>query len=373
MAAPDKPGLMDRVHHRIRRARGRWPWFDHAVRAYDRNSEVLGSQLAAAITYFGFLSFFPLLALGFAVVGYASDGDPHLQRQITDAVEQAFPGLVGSGPGQINIQDVINAKAGAGLIGLLGLLYAGLGWIDALRDALRRVFGTSYRPISFIKKKIVDVLVLVGLGVALVASLAVTSLATRVTQQVLDHLGLSSSTVAVVLLKLLAVALALLADTVLFAILLSRLSGAYLPWRQVRSGALVGAVGFEILKLLATFLIGKVTSNPLYATFGVIVGLLVWIYYVSKLLVFAAAWTATQPYSLEPSSFGEVGAGRNTGLAAATEPVSVVAPADFEPVPAGAPAASRTGRRRGGWRRVALGAAAGAAVAATLTRRRKEH
>jgi membrane protein len=369
MAQQQKPGLVDRFRSRIRVARGRWPWLDHAVRAYDRNSEVLGSQLAAAITYFGFLSFFPLVALAFAVVGYLSDGDPHVQQVVTDEVEKAFPGLVGSGEGQINIQDVIDAKAGATVIGLLGLLYAGLGWIDALRDALRRVFGTSDLRLAFVKKKVLDVLVLAALGIALAVSLAVSSLATRVTQQVLDQVGLGDSTVALVVLKVLAVALALLADTLLFAIVISRLSAARLRWRQVRSGALVAAVGFEALKLLATYLIGKTTSNPIYATFGVIVGLLIWINFVSKLLILSAAWTATQPYSLEPAAAGEGGAGRTTGLAAATEPVSVVVPSDFEPVPAGE--VEHQGRRARTWPRTALGAAAGAGVAAMLTRRRK--
>jgi membrane protein len=340
------------------------------MRAYDRNSEVQGSQLAAAITYFGFLSFFPLLALAFAVVGFVSEGNPDIQRTVTDAVEQAFPGLVGTGDGQLNIQDVIDAKAGATVIGLLGLLYSGLGWIDALRDALRRVFGTSDAALPLLKKKLVDILVLTSLGVALLASLAVSALATRATQQVLDKVGLGESLVALVVLKVLAVLLALLADTLLFAILLSRLSGAQLPWRQVRSGAVVAAVGFEVLKLFATFLIGRATNNPLYATFGVIVGLLIWINFVSKLLMFAAAWTATQPYSLEPVVAGEDGAGRSTGLAAGTEPVSVVAPADFEPVPA---EETEPGpRRRAGWRRAAIGAAAGASVAAALTRRARQ-
>ncbi|MDQ1619179.1 MAG: rane protein [Actinomycetota bacterium] len=370
VAQEEKPGLLDRVRQRVRALRDRWPSFDHVMRAYDRNSEVQGSQLAAAITYFGFLSFFPLLALAFAVVGFVSEGNPDIQRTVTDAVEQAFPGLVGTGDGQLNIQDVIDAKAGATVIGLLGLLYSGLGWIDALRDALRRVFGTSDAALPLLKKKLVDILVLTSLGVALLASLAVSALATRATQQVLDKVGLGESLVALVVLKVLAVLLALLADTLLFAILLSRLSGAQLPWRQVRSGAVVAAVGFEVLKLFATFLIGRATNNPLYATFGVIVGLLIWINFVSKLLMFAAAWTATQPYSLEPVVAGEDGAGRSTGLAAGTEPVSVVAPADFEPVPA---EETEPGpRRRAGWRRAAIGAAAGASVAAALTRRARQ-
>jgi membrane protein len=110
---------------------------------------------------------------------------------------------------------------------------------------------------------------------------------------VLDRVGLDKTTAAIALLKVLSVALAIVADTVLFAIVLSRLSGAKLHWRQVRSGALLGAIGFEVLKLVGTFLIARTTANPVYATFGVVVGLLVWMNFVARLTVFAAAWTAT--------------------------------------------------------------------------------
>jgi membrane protein len=276
---------------------------------------------------------------------------------------------VGSGEGQIDIQDVIDTKEGAGLFGLLGLLYAGLGWLDALRDSLRRVFGTDDLAIGLLKKKLVDVLVLTLLGLSLLASLVVSSLATAATTAALDLAGLEESAAATAMLKVLSVALALAVDVVIFAILLSRLSGARLPWRRVRSGAVLAAVGFEVLKLGATFLLGRVTDNPLYATFGVIVGLLVWINLNSRLLVFAAAWTATQPYSLTPAPPGDAGAGRNTGLAAATEPVSAVAPADYVAVPvaAGDTAGSSSGSR---WRGAVLGAGLGAAVAAVASRRR---
>ena len=76
------------------------------------------------------------------MVGYISTWFPDAQTHITAAVEDAFPGIVGTGPGQINIDDVVSAKAGAGLIGVLGLLYAGLGCVDSLRVGLRSVFGT---------------------------------------------------------------------------------------------------------------------------------------------------------------------------------------------------------------------------------------
>jgi len=366
--------MFDRIKARIRSWRATRPWLDHAIRAYDRNTEVLGTQLAGAITYFGFLSFFPLLALGFSVLGYISYIYPSAQADVTRALEDAFPSLIGSGEGQINIQDIIDSRASAGIIALLGLAYAGMGFLDALRDGLRRVFATSDVKLSFVKKKLSDAVVLVLLGLALLGSVVVTSLATAATTFALDQAGLDESPVAVALLKAIAVAVALLADTVLFAIVFSRLPGAKLTWRQVRSGAVLAAVGFEVLKLLGTFLIGRVTQNPLYATFGVVVGLLVWMNFVARLTIFAAAWTATQPYSLEPADLGEAGAGRSTGLALATEPLVPVAPGDFEPVPVGPPGTrvvSAEQRRRVGWRRMAVGATAGAGVAAWLMRSRR--
>ena len=370
----DKPdarrrrGLLDRLHARIRGLRARRPAVDHAVRAYDRNSEVLGSQIAGALTYFGFLSFFPLLALIFAVVGYISAVYPDAQDAVIRVVEDAFPSLIGPGKDQIDINDIIAAKTGAGVIGILGLLYAGLGWIDSLRNGLRRVFGTLEVPLPFLKRKVVDVLVLLLLGLSLLASIVVSSLATAATTGALGWVGLEHSTAAAVLLKVLSVALVLLGDTLLFAILLSRLSGAHLPWPKVRSGALLAAVGFEVLKLLGTFLLAHTRGNPIYGTFAVVVGLLVWINFVSRLLVLAAAWTATQPYSLLPGRIGEVGTGRSTGLAAATEPVSPVAPAGYEPVPVGPVDAASRSRRR--WRGIGLGAVAGAGVAGVLVRSR---
>ena len=347
MTAPPATRV-ERVRALVRSARARWPWFDHAARAYARNNEATGSQLAASITFYAFLSFFPLLALAFAIVGYVSGAYPDAQDSVTRAVQDTFPSLIGSGPGRIDIHDVIAAKAGAGIIGLLGLFYSGLGWLDAMRAALRRVFGTSQVPLGIVKKKLTDVAVLIGLGLAIFASLVVTSLATAATTQVLGVVNLDDKLVAVALLKVLSVALALLADTALFAILLSRLSGAHQPWRQVRSAAFLGAIGFELLKVVGTFLIVRTTHNPVYATFGVVVGLLIWINLVSQLLVYVAAWGATQPYSGDPSAATEVA----SKAALAARPPFVV--------------------RRRGWRTALLGAAVGGTVVALLTRRRRD-
>jgi membrane protein len=336
--------LLDAGKARLLRARERRPVVDHAFQALERHNEVAGAQVAASITYYGFLSFFPLLALTFAVVGYLSVIYPDAKDNVTVAIETAFPGLLGTGPGQINIDDIVGARKGAGVIGILGLLYAGLGWVDALRTGLRRIFGTSRRRLPLVRKKTVDALVLIMLGGALLASVAVSSLATDATQAALGHVGLDGSFTASAVLKVVAVLVALLVDMTMLAILFTRLPGADVSWHQVRSGALLGAVGFEGLKLVGTYLIARTTSNPLYATFGVLVGLLVWINLVSRVLTYAASWTATQAY------VGE-------------------APPDYEPVPVAAPGGASSGPRTRTVRGVALGAVAGAGIMALIWRR----
>ena len=85
--------------------------------------------------------------------------------------------------------------------------------------------------------------------------------------------------------------------------------------------------------------------------------------------MYAAAWTATQAYSLEPGGIGEPGAGRSTGLAAATDPVRAVAPADYEPVPVAAESGGASPGRMRTVRGVVVGAAVGAGLAGFLSRR----
>lgn len=394
--ADRKPRLADRLRARVRSLRNRSTGFDHAVRAYDRNTEVYGTQLAAAVTYFGFLSFFPLLAVAFSILGYVVEFAPGADTQVAATLEDAFPGLVGTAPGQIDVQGIADARVGAGVVGLLGLLYSGLGWVDATRQALRRAFGLSRDTTGLVKRKLADVAVLALLGLSIGLTVAVSSVATSATTALLGLVGLEDSVVALVALRALAIVVALALDMAIFVVLLRRLGGTDTvgkrpPWPRIRSGALLGAVGFELLKLLATYLIGNTLDNPIYGAFAIVVGLLVWINFVSRLLVFAAAWTTTEGYSLAPFDGFGGGAGRITALAVGTEPVFAVAPPAppapggatapplpaVPPAPAGRATAGSAGDRRGrtsgagrsGRHTFAAGAALGGAACLALTRR----
>ncbi|GAB3961896.1 YihY/virulence factor BrkB family protein [Actinoallomurus acanthiterrae] len=275
----------------LRGLRARWPWFDHLGRAYERYQGCRGNRLAAALTFYGFLSFFPLVALAFAVMGYVVAVSPGAREYVTKAIYELLPGLADRLP----VQQIADAKAGASVLALLGLSWSGLGWIGVWREFLRTMWtGNPEDDINPILKKLADLGVLLVLGLTLLASVALSGLATSATHAVLHWAGLSQVTGAGTFLRLVAIGVAIAANTFLFLVLFERLSGTRAPWRQLLRGCLFGAVGFEALKLIGTYLVGHVMRNPLYASFAVIVGLLIWINVVSRFILFTAAWTATR-------------------------------------------------------------------------------
>lgn len=275
-------------------ARERSSAFDHLVRAYQRFTEQHGNSLAGSVTYFGFLSFFPLLAVAFAILVYVVIVYPDARAHVEQALQETFPGLIGSGPGKIDLSRTARAGVSAGIIGLVGLIYSGTGWIDALRDALRAMWlQPVHKAPNIVLKKLWDLVVLVAFGVALVASVSFSGLATSATRVVLHAVGLSQVPGMGVLVRILAIVVAVAFDAFVFALLYGVLPGVRTPLRTLARGAVLGAIGFEVLKLVGTWLIGRTTGNPVYGAFAIMVGLLIWINFVSRITLLAAAWTAT--------------------------------------------------------------------------------
>jgi membrane protein len=377
------------------------PFLDHLLRAWKHFGDSRGNALAGAVTYFGFLSFFPLLALAFAAVGYVVVVYPEAEADIREALTEALPGLVGTGPNQLNLDTFANAKGSAGLVGLVGLVYAGLGWVDGLREALRQIFLLPPRQGNIVVKKLADLLVLLTLGIGALAALAVSSIATAVSEQLLRTVDLDGSTLALLGLKVLAPVLSIGVTTLLLLIIFTRLPGRGIPWREALQGAFFGAVGVQALMLLGTYLLQGTTGNALYGAFAVIVGLLVWINFVSRVVLIAAAWTAADrnvapvaagqdknpaPAPVEPETADDPEAVREAQDAVVRAAGAEPRPRGTEPPPrrssqpAGAKAQRGDGGRRGRGRDTASprrtpggkgGPLAGAGVAALAFLRRR--
>lgn len=270
-------------------ARRRRPWIDHLGRAYERYQDRRGDRLAAAMTYFGFLSFFPLLALAYSLLGYLVGASATARDKLLEAIDSLLPGLADEVP----VEKIAQAKTTAGVIGLVLLLVIGLRWVDALRESLREIWGHDPTGGRYLVNKLWDVGILGFLGLALIMSVTVSALSSAATHEVLEFLRVAVPGMGT-LLRILSIAVAIGFNTLIFLVLFSRLSGTRAAVRQLLSGALFGAVGFEVLKLAATLLIAGTTHNPVYASVTVVAGLLVWIDIASRFTLFAAAWTATR-------------------------------------------------------------------------------
>src|ERR1700710_927785 len=227
----------------VRRSR---PFLDHMIRAFSRYQSDGGDRLAAAVTYFGFLSFFPLIALAFSIAGFVVDAYPDAQQKLTEQINNFLPGL----SDKLDVTTIGDAKVATGIVGGAGLRFAGLGWSDALREAVRTIWHHNVKAGNFIVKKLVDIGVLAGLGLTLLASVVVTGVSSAAMSWFLDLIGLENNSIARIGLRLVGIGLALLVDFAVFLYLFTRLPRLNTPFRQGAKGAPLGAVGLEILKVV---------------------------------------------------------------------------------------------------------------------------
>lgn len=289
---------VDRVKAAVARARERRPMFDHAVRAISHYLEVQGNNLAGAVTYYGFLSVFPILIIAFAIVGLATGDNPVVTRQVTSALQEVFtPRLVGtSAADPINVTRFQEATAFASIVGSVTLLYTGLGWVGVLRASLQDVFTLPREGApNFAVGKLLDLVSLVVLGGVLLVSVSLSTAVAWVTDTVLDFLGVDALPGYALLLRGLGILLGVATSTLLFFVMYRMLPHPELPRRALLAGALLAAIGFEVLKLVATTLIAAATSSPAAAVAGTFVVLLLWINYFSRVTMLGASWAATSP------------------------------------------------------------------------------
>jgi len=282
------------IPERFRKARSRWPWLDHLASAGADYKSKNGDHMAAAVTYFSFLALFPLILVAFAILGIVLKHDAGLLTDIQRQIDKSAPAGLGS------ILDKAMAKAAgnwqaAGIIGLLGAAYAGLGWIGNLRTAIQVIWEHETAKENYLMAKVRDLSALAGLGLAAILSLALTAAGTAATHSLVKLAGLDNVPGIGVTTRVIGIAIAILADTVIFGWMFVRLPRSPLTMRAVFRGSLFAAVGFEILKVVGTYYIAEVGKSPAAGVFGSVIGLVVFINLVARFLLFATAWTATSP------------------------------------------------------------------------------
>lgn len=348
-------------------AKGRvQPWLARASaspigRALHRFNHFRGTRLAGTVTFYGFLSVFPILVLAFSVALRVVGTEGVAQLEIF--IEEYIPGIAD----QLALQQVRDSAASLQVVGIATLLVTGLGWVDATRASVRSMWGLPDKDGNVVVRKLVDLLVLAGLGGLVALSLVASTWVSGEGQRLLEWLDQDDSQVGIVATSVLAQLLASVTATMLVAYVIAGLPRIRIPWRVLLPAALVGGIALEVLKRLLIGYISSFASNNTYGAFGVPIALLVWIYVIARLLMVIAAWTAercdaplVQPRFLEAAAaMRAAGEAREAAEEEAWEAdqLAAVRPRD-----------SALQRSRG--RDIALGVAAGVIVGLMVRRRR---
>ncbi|WP_203701249.1 YihY/virulence factor BrkB family protein [Asanoa iriomotensis] len=273
------------INRGLDRARERSGAFDHFYRAADRFGFVLGGRLAAAIAYYGFFAIFAFALVGYAVFGFVlSNG----------GVNEAFVDFLTANLPFLDIKNVEDAVSGVqttgrpiGIVGLIGLVFTGIGWVEAIRSSQRAVHFLKQQPGNLVVRRFVDLgVLLIVLAMVIISVGAVDGLRTLLTWAI----GGGGTWLMVLTYVLTVLVNLVIAFALLCAIPRIRMS----PRRLVVPMIMV-AGGLTILNSVGRLYVNWVRDNAAYALVGP-VGLLIYLYLYNQILIWAAAVAATDTH-----------------------------------------------------------------------------
>lgn len=262
----------------ITRLRERHRWLDHLFRAAVRYDDAKGDFYAAAITYFTIFALFPLLMLGFAVGGIVLASRPELLASIEERIRSSVTGELSQQLVQL-MDSAIASRTSVGIIGIGTAVWAGLGWVDKLREALSQMWEQRGEKLGYLHKKRSDLMAMVSAFVAILLSIALTAVA--------EAPALGDA------LQVVSRLLSWLVTWLLFTWMIARMPRESVSLHSSARAGLLAAAGFELFKLVGTIYLRAVVHGPAGATFGPVLGLMVFAYITARLVLFSTAWAAT--------------------------------------------------------------------------------
>jgi membrane protein len=242
-------------------------------------SDAQGALLAGSMAYFTFLSLPPLLMLAGSVLG----GILHANPSIVTALSEAAAKITPDGRGREVLDQLSRARVALGLTGLAALMYAGTGFVGTLTGALNRLWDVPPSRRNPVLQKVLNLLVVTLMGVILLGSTALTIWLGQVSRNAPVDSG---RTLARWLQLVASPALFLLVVLMLYRLLPAR----FLSWRSQLPGALFAVLGVEILKRAFSFWASHSSGLAvLPRSLLSVVILLIWLGFLSQLLLYGAA------------------------------------------------------------------------------------
>ena len=244
-----------------------------------------GGREAALMTYYGFLSIFPLLLLAVAILSRVLADNPDLrQRLINEIVPAALRSTVENSLAALPTLTI------PFVVGLIGLLFSGTGVVFSASQTLNHVAAVPRRLRAGFWSRYIRVFGM--LATLLLAAGAVGVLTVAVTA--LPRVPGAERAAAV-----------LGSAVVIFAVLLFGarvLLARPAPVRALWPAAVVGAAAVTLALNLGAPLLARLVAKagPVYGSFATVAGMFALLYLVNQALVYAAEVAAVRYAGLWP-------------------------------------------------------------------------
>lgn len=231
--------------------------------------------LVANLAYSAFVCVFPLLLVLVTVLAVVLSDHPVWRHAVLNSTFSEFP-LVGQ---QLrgNIHALRRSSLAGLVVGLAGLVWGAGGLAQSGLFAMAQVWNLPgpQRP-GYIQRLGRGLLFLGVLGSGLLVSAALSGFGTFGRHNLV--LGLVAEVVAATI------------NIGQFWLAFRVLTPKVVPWRQLVPGAVVGGIAWTLLLALGGYLVGHDLRNDstVYGTFGVVLGLVAWVYLGAEISVYAA-------------------------------------------------------------------------------------
>ncbi|MBE0537957.1 MAG: YihY/virulence factor BrkB family protein [Phycisphaerae bacterium] len=273
-----------------------WQATKEAVKSFLQDDAVI---LAAALAFFAMLSLAPLLVLLVTIGAYIG---PENQQQIVHHVQAALGPPAGDA-----LQHMLdNAKAHkvaatwSAVVGIVSVLVGATIVFAHLQASLNRAFHVRTKTgliTGWFYKRGLSLLMVIGIGVLLVASLVLSSIVAALSPDVAILSNTTDFLLSLVLFML------------VFALMYKTLPDVHIAWKDVWIGSLITAVLFVTAKwLIAKYLAHQVAAS-VYGAAGSLFVLLLWAFYSGIVILFGAeltqAYTECCGTPVQPNQFAE--------------------------------------------------------------------
>lgn len=251
------------------------------VAVVKRYGEDKTGHLAALVTYYAFLSIFPLLLVFVTVVGIVIQNNPELQAKVIGQVLQYFPALGDS------LKTSVQEIKGTGIILILELMvlfYGARGFAAILQESFNSVWHADpTQNSSFIKSNLRSLGMMASVGLGIIVGTVISFSAASIFD--FGFIG----TALVTLLNL-------VFSFGLFLVVFRLGTSSAISLKSLMAGALMATIGSIIVQhaggYIMSYQLPKLQSS--YGSFAFALGMLFWIYFQAQVILYALEATAVK-------------------------------------------------------------------------------